>query len=165
MIRTAISPRLATSTLRRVETIGDEGSWSTPTNVAKPERVPEDRSLSFDFTRTVAPLAPAVPEAPAPLAPLAPAVPEEPAPLSVAELDRAIKSAVDGAFLAPVWVEGEVTDARPASSGHLYFCLKDEREEASIEAVVYRSNVTPRMRQLAVDGARIRLRGRPTMWA
>jgi exodeoxyribonuclease VII large subunit len=124
--------------------------------------VPEDRSLSFDFTRTVAPV---VPLAPAPLAPATPAVPEEPAPLSVAELDRAIKSAVDGAFLAPVWVEGEVTDARPASSGHLYFCLKDEREEASIEAVVYRSNVTPRMRQLAVDGARIRLRGRPTMWA
>jgi exodeoxyribonuclease VII large subunit len=109
--------------------------------------VPDDRSLSLDFT--------ARPARPAE---------EDPRPLTVAELDRAIKGAVEGAFQGPAWVEGEVTDARPAPSGHLYFSLKDEREEASIDAVVYRSNVTPRMRQLCVDGARIRLRGRPTLW-
>jgi exodeoxyribonuclease VII large subunit len=106
--------------------------------------VPEDRTLSFDFT----------PRKP----------PEEPPPLSVGQLARAIKGAVDGAFGAPVWVEGEVTDARPAPSGHLYFCLRDEREEASIDVVVYRSSVTPRTRTLCVDGARVRLRGRPTLW-
>ena len=66
----------------------------------------------------------------------------------------------------PVWVEGEVTGARPAPSGHLYFCLKDEHEEASIDVVVYRSNVTPRMRALCVDGARrARCAGKPTFWA
>jgi exodeoxyribonuclease VII large subunit len=110
--------------------------------------VPEDRSLSFDFAPRSAKPADA-----------------EPRPLTVAELDRAVRAAIDDAFVGTVWVEGEVADARPAPSGHLYFCLKDEREDAMIDAVVYRSNLTPRMRQLAVDGARVRLRGKPTFWA
>jgi exodeoxyribonuclease VII large subunit len=110
--------------------------------------VPEDRSLSFDF-------APKVPKP----------ADNEPRPLTVAELDRAIKGAVEDAFSTSVWVEGEVTGARPAPNGHLYFCLKDEREEASIDVVMYRSGVTPRMRALCVDGARLRLRGKPTVWA
>jgi exodeoxyribonuclease VII large subunit len=110
--------------------------------------VPEDRSLSFDFA----------PKSTKPLDP-------EPRPLTVAELDRAVRAAIDEAFAGSVWVEGEVADARPAPSGHLYFCLKDEREDAMIDAVVYRSSVTPRVRQLAVDGARVRLRGKPTFWA
>lgn len=90
---------------------------------------------------------------------------EEPRALTVAELDRAIKGALDGAFADAVWVEGEVADARPAPSGHLYFTLKDEKEEASVDVVVYRSNATPRMRALCKDGSRVRLRGRPTFWA
>jgi exodeoxyribonuclease VII large subunit len=110
----------------------------------------DDGSLSFDFT---------------PRQPKAPPPPEEPRPLTVAELDRAIKGSLDEAFATGVWVEGEVADARPAPSGHLYFALKDEKEEASIDVVLYRSSVTPRMRTLCVDGARVRLRGRPTFWA
>ena len=58
-----------------------------------------------------------------------------------------------------------MSSARPAPSGHLYFCLKDEQEEASIDVVLYRSSVTPRMRGLCRDGERVRLRGRPTFWA
>ena len=109
----------------------------------------EDRTLSFDFT-------PKPPPKPAE---------NEPRALTVAELDRAIKGAVEEAFSAGVWVEGEVTGARPAPQGHLYFCLKDEREEAAIDVVMYRTNVTQRMRSLCVDGARLRLRGKPTVWA
>jgi exodeoxyribonuclease VII large subunit len=90
---------------------------------------------------------------------------EGPRTLSVAELDRVIKRSLDVAFDATVWAFGEVTGARPATSGHLYFCLKDEREDASIDAVIYKTNVTPRMRALLVDGARVRMRGRPTFWA
>jgi exodeoxyribonuclease VII large subunit len=106
--------------------------------------VPEDRTLSFDFSTRKQ---------------------DEPRPLTVAELDRAIKAAVEDAFTNSVWVEGEVADARPAPSGHLYFCLKDEREDAAVDVVMYRSSVTPRMRALCVAGARVRLRGRPTFWA
>jgi exodeoxyribonuclease VII large subunit len=116
--------------------------------VLHPPLVPEDRSLSFDFTAKV----------PKP-------ADNEPRALTVAELDRAIKGAVEDAFSTPVWVEGEVSGARPAPNGHLYFCLKDEREEAAIDVVMYRSSVTPRMRVLCVDGARLRLRGKPTIWA
>jgi exodeoxyribonuclease VII large subunit len=106
---------------------------------------PDEHTLPFDFS----------PKKP----------PEEPRAMTVAELDRAIRTAVDDAFAAAVWVEGEVADCRPAPSGHLYLCLKDEREEASIDVVIYRSNVTPRARSLCVDGARVRLRGKPTFWA
>ena len=106
--------------------------------------VPDDPSLSFDFT--------------------AKKPPEEPRPLTVGELDRAIRGALDDAFGNTVWVEGEVADARPSQHGHVYFCLRDEREEAAIDVVVYRSTATPRMRALCVDGARVRLRGRPTFW-
>ncbi|MGH7296751.1 MAG: exodeoxyribonuclease VII large subunit, partial [Polyangiaceae bacterium] len=113
-------------------------------------------SLSFDFSAPPAPSAPSARKPPPP---------EEPRPLTVGELDRAIKGTLDQGFENPVWVEGEVADCRPAASGHLYFALKDEREEASIDVVVYRSSVTQRMRALCADGARVRVRGRPTFWA
>ena len=108
--------------------------------------VSDERSLSFDFSPPAA-------------------ASEPPRPLSVAELDRAIRGALEEVFANAVWVEGEVTDARPAPSGHLYFCLRDELEEAAVDVVVYRSAVTPRVRSLCVDGARVRLRGRPTFWS
>ena len=87
----------------------------------------------------------------------------EVAVLSVAELDRTLKRAVEGCS-NDVWVEGEVSGAKPAASGHLYFSLKDEQEDAMIECVMYRSS-SLRSRQLIVDGARVQLRGRATVWA
>ncbi len=128
-----------------------------------------DRNLTLDFTAPPAPPEPkptlAQPRhaetAPAPSEPK----PEPPRALTVAELDRAIKGSLDETFARPVWVCGEVTGARPASSGHLYFALKDEDEDATIDVVMYKTNVTPRARALVKDGARIRLRGRPTFWA
>lgn len=91
--------------------------------------------------------------------------PEGPRALTVGELDRIIKRSLDASFDSPVWVEGEVTGARPAPSGHLYFGFKDEREDASIDVAIYKASLTPRLRAMVVDGARIRLRGRPTFWA
>jgi exodeoxyribonuclease VII large subunit len=106
-----------------------------------------DRNLTFDFNATRKP-------------------PEEgPRTLTVAELDRAIRVSLERSFELPVWVEGEVTGARPVASGHVYFSLKDEKEEASVDAVVYRMSVTPRAKALLCDGARVRVRGRPTFWA
>ncbi len=110
-----------------------------------------DRNLPLDFT------------------PKAPSEPKRaeagPRALSVGELDRAIRASLETTFDAPVWVEGEVTGARPVTSGHLYFCLKDEKEEAAIDVAMYKTSITPRARALIKDGARVRLRGRPTFWA
>lgn len=64
-----------------------------------------------------------------------------------------------------MWVEGEISGARAAPSGHLYFTMKDEDDDAVVDVVMYRGNVTPRARALVRDGARVRLRGRPTFWA
>jgi exodeoxyribonuclease VII large subunit len=94
-----------------------------------------------------------------------PSARNEPRPLSVAELDRAIRESLDVSFNQALWVEGEVTSARAPSSGHAYFSLKDEREEAAIDCVIYKTNLTERVRRLIHDGSRIRLRGRPTFWA
>lgn len=90
---------------------------------------------------------------------------EEPRALSVAELGNKIRRSIDGGFTKSVWVAGEVSGARPAASGHLYFSLKDEEEDATIDVAFYKTSLTQRTRKLIVDGARIRIRGRPSYWA
>jgi exodeoxyribonuclease VII large subunit len=83
--------------------------------------------------------------------------------VTVAELDRRLRRAVEtatGAF----WVEGEVTSLKQAASGHAYFCLKDEREDAVIDCVMYRFDAQ-RARKHLVEGARLQLWGRATVWA
>ncbi|MBX3198513.1 MAG: exodeoxyribonuclease VII large subunit [Labilithrix sp.] len=107
-----------------------------------------------------APWAPPLPERPPP-----PAVKPERRVFTVGELGRIVGRSLERAFAAELWVEGEVGGARPASSGHVYFSLKDEREEAAIDVVLYRSQVTPRGRALIKDGARVRVRGKPTYWS
>ncbi|MBS2014606.1 MAG: exodeoxyribonuclease VII large subunit [Deltaproteobacteria bacterium] len=111
-------------------------------------------TLAFDF------------EAPVP-APAPVSAPPPPAPTvyTVGQLGRIVIRTLERSFSEAVWVEGEVSGTRAAPSGHLYFCLKDEEEEAVIDVVMYRASVTPRGRALVKDGARIKLRGRPTFWA
>jgi exodeoxyribonuclease VII large subunit len=89
----------------------------------------------------------------------------EPRIFTVAQLGQIVSRSLERFFVDALWVEGEVTGARPAPSGHVYFCLKDENDDAAIDVVLYRSQVTPRGRSLVKDGARIRVRGRPTYWA
>lgn len=83
--------------------------------------------------------------------------------LSVGELDRRLKRAIEGAAV-DAWVEGEIGSMRPSASGHVYFVLKDESEDACIDCVMYRSSAI-RAGRVLQDGARIRLRGRATLWA
>ncbi len=125
------------------------------------ERPPRPgETLSFDWTEKV-PGPPA--SAPPPVA--APGERQAPSVLTVAQLGRMLGRTVERTFQDAVWVEGEVTGARSAASGHLYFCLRDEEEDAAIDVVLYRTNLTPRSRSLARDGARVRVRGRPTFWS
>ena len=90
---------------------------------------------------------------------------EPPKTFTVAQLGRIVSRSLERSFPDSLWVEGEVSGARPAPSGHLYFSLKDEEEDAVVDVVVYRAQVTPRARALVKDGVRIRLRGKPTFWS
>lgn len=117
---------------------------------------PPGKTLAFDFEALPLPKGPE----PASKSPKA-----EPTVLTVAALARMVIRSLERSFVESVWVEGEVSGARPAPSGHLYFCLKDEEDEAAVDVVIYRSSVTQRMRTLLADGARIRVRGKPTFWA
>jgi exodeoxyribonuclease VII large subunit len=83
--------------------------------------------------------------------------------ISVAELDRRLRRAVE-AITGNEWVVGEVASLKCAASGHLYFTLKDEREEALIECVMYRGQ-SLRYRGLLADGARVQICGKATLWA
>lgn len=85
--------------------------------------------------------------------------------LTVAELGRALERGIQKMVPRAVWVEGEVVGARPASSGHLYFTLKDQEEEAALDVVMYRASLTNRTRGMVKDGARLRVHGRPGYWA
>jgi exodeoxyribonuclease VII large subunit len=77
-------------------------------------------------------------------------------PLSVSELTARLKAVVEGAF-ERVTVEGEVSNCRRWSSGHIYFTLKDEA--AQLRAVVFR--LTARQLQFAIeDGMHVVARGR-----
>lgn len=83
--------------------------------------------------------------------------------VTVAELDRRLRRAVESAS-GSYWVEGEVTSLKLAASGHAYFCLKDEREDAVIDCVMYRFDAQ-RAKKHLVEGARLQLWGRATVWA
>jgi exodeoxyribonuclease VII large subunit len=88
---------------------------------------------------------------------------EERAVISVAELARRLKGALETAS-GRDWVSGEASSVRQVASGHLYFTLKDEREEACIDCVAYRFHAQ-RARRHLVDGARVVVFGRATFWA
>lgn len=83
--------------------------------------------------------------------------------ISVAELDRRLRRAVEGASSGE-WVEGEVRSLKVASSGHVYFTLRDELEDACIDCVIYRFQAL-RARRVLSEGAKIQLRGQATVWA
>lgn len=83
--------------------------------------------------------------------------------ISVSELDRRLRRSVEDASIR-VWVEGEVSSLKRAPSGHVYFCLKDEAEDAIIECVMYRFDAL-RARRYLNEGARLQLIGKATVWA
>lgn len=80
----------------------------------------------------------------------------EPAPLSVTELTARIRRLLEPKF-ASVRVEGEVSNARPAVSGHVYFNLKDAK--ASISCVMWAADAA-RLTQPLRDGDQVEVEGR-----
>ena len=76
--------------------------------------------------------------------------------LNVTQLVRMVRETLE-ANLDQCWVMGEISNARPAPSGHLYFTLKDAH--SAINVVMFRS-AAARMRFKVVDGMQVVVRGR-----
>jgi exodeoxyribonuclease VII large subunit len=82
--------------------------------------------------------------------------------LSVTELTSAIKGVLEPAF-HDVWLQGEVSNYRPAASGHLYFSLKDSG--ASISAAMFGAGSKKRIGFDLRDGLQVLCRGKVSVYA
>ena len=71
--------------------------------------------------------------------------------LTVSELTAAIEDQLEARF-GGLWVEGEISNLRVHTSGHVYFTLKDEG--AQLRAVLFRSR-TRRLRFEPADGLHV----------
>jgi exodeoxyribonuclease VII large subunit len=83
-----------------------------------------------------------------------------PAPLTVAELNRRARALLENHF-ETLWVTGEISNVKPATSGHWYFCLKDEA--ASIDCAMYRSRAQF-LDFRPENGMRVEVRARVTLY-
>jgi exodeoxyribonuclease VII large subunit len=81
-------------------------------------------------------------------------------PLSVSELTARLKNTVESTFNG-VAVEGELSNCKQWSSGHLYFTLKDDR--AQLRGVMFRTTVM-RLKFKPEDGMRVIVRGRLSVY-
>lgn len=80
---------------------------------------------------------------------------------TVSEVTRIIKSLLEDSPIADLWVEGEVSNFRRHSSGHLYFTLKDA--DSQIKCVIFRSSAS-RLRFVPEDGISVILHGKLTVY-
>jgi exodeoxyribonuclease VII large subunit len=78
----------------------------------------------------------------------------------VSELAAQLRSEVERRF-SDLWLEGEISDLRPAASGHVYFTIKDD--EAQLSVVLFRSQARL-LRFRPEDGLHILLRGRLSVY-
>lgn len=75
--------------------------------------------------------------------------------LTVSQLSQAIKLCLEGTFPL-VWLQGEISNCKPHSSGHLYFSLKDNN--AQIGAVMFRPDAAA-LKTTPKDGTQVIVRG------
>lgn len=87
-------------------------------------------------------------------------VPSERRVYTVSEVTREIKLALEDGF-PTMWVEGEVSNLKKHSSGHLYFSLKDE--EAQISCVMWRGRNQHLLFQ-PQDGMKVLVLGNVTVY-
>lgn len=81
---------------------------------------------------------------------------------SISELTARIKGVLEPSFPA-VWVQGEVSNLRPAASGHLYFSLKDAG--SSIAAACFGWGSRPASQRFELrDGMSVLCRGRVSVY-
>ena len=101
---------------------------------------------------------------PAPFAPQLDFTFEEPAPLRriwpVCELVGLVRERIEEEF-GDVWVEGEISNFRPAPSGHVYFTLKDAG--AQLPIVLFRRQAML-LRFRPEDGLHVLVRGKVSVY-
>jgi len=83
-----------------------------------------------------------------------------PPALTVTELNRRARALLENQF-ETLWVTGEISNVKPATSGHWYFCLKDEA--ASVDCVMYRSRAQF-LDFRPENGLRVEVRARVTLY-
>lgn len=88
--------------------------------------------------------------------------PEEPPRevLTVSDLTTRVKRELENR-IGQIWVEGEITNLRRQSSGHMYFSLKDARTQ--LTCVLFRG-VRGVQRELMEDGQKVVLQGDLTVY-
>lgn len=80
--------------------------------------------------------------------------------LSVSDVTRLIRDSLERQF-RDIWLEGEVSNFRMPTSGHMYFTLKDEQSQ--LRAVLFRSEAL-RLRFTLQEGMAIIARGRISVY-
>jgi exodeoxyribonuclease VII large subunit len=80
---------------------------------------------------------------------------QEPHVLTVTQLTLAIKTCLEGTF-PNVWLQGEISNCKLHTSGHLYFSLKDAN--AQITAVMWRQEAQ-QLKLTPKDGMQVMVRG------
>jgi exodeoxyribonuclease VII large subunit len=80
--------------------------------------------------------------------------------LTVSQLLRSARDTLERRFPLQ-WISGEVSNLRPAASGHLYFTLKDEA--AQVDCVMFKGRAAHLDWQLA-DGQRVEARALATLY-
>jgi exodeoxyribonuclease VII large subunit len=78
----------------------------------------------------------------------------------VRDIVSSVRTALEREY-ADVWVEGEISNFRPADSGHLYFSLKDE--SAQLRIVMFRSQARL-LKFRPENGLKVVARGRVTLY-
>ncbi len=91
-----------------------------------------------------------------------PREPAGPKHLTVTELTSKIKGVLEPTF-SEVWVQGEISNYRPAASGHLYFSLKDSG--ATISAALFGWGAKKRPLFEVKDGLQVLCRGKVSVYA
>lgn len=80
--------------------------------------------------------------------------------LSVSDVTRLIRDSLEDRF-QDVWIEGEISNLRAPSSGHLYFTLKDSQSQ--LRGVLFRSGAL-RLRFTLQEGLAVIARGRISVY-
>lgn len=80
---------------------------------------------------------------------------------TVSELNQVIKSVLESSFF-DINLEGEISNFRPAASGHWYFSLKDR--DSSISAVMFK-NSSYTVGFKPKDGMKVKVKGKLTLYS